>query len=216
MPCFAAHDFRGEVVAETVVSGPVKNCNRVHAQLPVYNKGQKSTEKNCFFTNTQGGAEYFSSTIEPQMGSDTLKLGFPISNLSRDERVLSEYRRISEERVLSEYKRISGTPSGARCERSALYLFRFQLIASALRDHRRFLRFLKLNCISILEVLSHAITVATSFQMRYLFSCGSREWDFAFGSPVVQSRAATCASLSGYTLFFAFCCEQITSEFLLY
>ena len=191
MPCFAAHDFRGEVVAETVVSGPVKNCNRVHAQLPVYNKGQKSVEKNCFFTNTGGGAEYFSSTIEPQMGSDTLKLGFPISNLSRDERVLSEYRRISEERVLSEYKRISGTPSGARCERSALYLFRFQLIASALRDHRRFLRFLKLNCISILEVLSHAITVATSFQMRYLFSCGSREWDFAFGSPVVQSRAAT-------------------------
>ena len=166
------------------------------------------------------------------MGSDTLKLGFSLSKLSRDERVLSEYRRISEElsdervlseyrriseeRVLSEYKRISGTPSGARCERSALYLFRFQLIASALRDHRRFLRFLKLNCISILEVLSHAITVATSFQMRYLFSCGSREWDFAFGSPVVQSRAATCASLSGYTLFFAFCCEQITSEFLLY
>ena len=113
MPCFAAHDFRGEVVAETVVSGPVKNCNRVHAQLPVYNKGQKSVEKNCFFTNTQGGAEYFSSTIEPQMGSDTLKLGFPISNLSRDERVLSEYRRISEE--------LSQTCIFAKCTFAEMY-----------------------------------------------------------------------------------------------
>ena len=42
-----------ERVAASVVSGPVKNCNRVHAQLPVYNKGQKSVEKNGFFTNTE-------------------------------------------------------------------------------------------------------------------------------------------------------------------
>ena len=86
-----------ERVAASVVSGPVKTPRRLHAQVPVYNKGQKSVEKNGFFTNTGGGAEYFSSTVEPQMGSDTLKLGFPISKLSRDERVLSEYRRISEE-----------------------------------------------------------------------------------------------------------------------
>ena len=102
-----------ERVAASVVSGPVKTPRRLHAQLPVYNKGQKSVEKNGFFTNTGGGAEYFSSTVEPQMGSDTLKLGFPISNLSRDERVLSEYRRISEE--------LSQTCIFAKCTFAEMY-----------------------------------------------------------------------------------------------
>ena len=41
-----------ERVAASVVSGPVKNCSRLHAQLPVYNKGQKSVEINALLTNT--------------------------------------------------------------------------------------------------------------------------------------------------------------------
>ena len=102
-----------ERVAASVVSGPVETLDSLHSRGPVYNKGQKSVEKNCFFTNTGGGAEYFSSTIEPQMGSDTLKLGFPISNLSRDERVLSEYRRISEE--------LSQTCIFAKCTFAEMY-----------------------------------------------------------------------------------------------
>ena len=41
-----------ERVAASVVSGPVKSCIRLHAQLPVYNKGQKSVEINALLTNT--------------------------------------------------------------------------------------------------------------------------------------------------------------------
>ena len=41
-----------ERVAASVVSGPVKNCSRLHAQLPVYNKGKKSVEINALLTNT--------------------------------------------------------------------------------------------------------------------------------------------------------------------
>ena len=41
-----------ERVAASVVSGPVKNCIRLHARGPVYNKGKKSVEINALLTNT--------------------------------------------------------------------------------------------------------------------------------------------------------------------
>ena len=37
-----------ERVAASVVSGPVETLDSLHSRGPVYNKGQKSVEKNCF------------------------------------------------------------------------------------------------------------------------------------------------------------------------